>query len=234
MRCPDHSWLASVVFGLCLSLSTTAGASETPQPVPSPVVEVHLPVALEPGAQVRLDQLLDEHYELPLDEYLLYEVIVEADVERRSRRAYAEVTVGRTRLGRTPLRDHATVLEVPAILSTRWQLKLGPAGRAHGLRLRLLPLDAARTVLAGTHRRRIDADPRWNELAYDRYWIHQDRWLYGGAHGWRDRSRFRGRPDPFYWRHPYGVDRHRYYGLRGNRLPAPRRHRERDERRSPA
>jgi hypothetical protein len=179
------------------------------------LLEVHLPVAIRAGETVRVDQLLDAHYELPLDDYLLYEVVVEADVERRKRHSYAEVTVGRTRLDRVPLRDHATAIGVPPIRSTRWQLRLGPGSQAHGLLVRLAPATSTRLAAVPGNVRIIGRS---------RHYQHRDPFYRGsgwgyGSRGFAGTGFDRGCPDPYHWRHGHSRRWYRSYN-RGR--PAPR------------
>lgn len=100
-----------------------------------PVVKLHLPVNLEGRQTVRLNRLVDEFYDIDLDDYVLREVVLETDGANDRRNAFASLQVGRYRTGRVGLHNNLTSLEAPVVHSSQWRLQLGSGARAHGILL---------------------------------------------------------------------------------------------------
>lgn len=194
-----HAGMLPLVLSLC-AVSAAARASDAP----ATALELHLPVTVAAGSTVRVDQILDEHYDLLLDDYLLAQLWVEADAPKRSRRSYAALTVGGRQLPRVPFSDHQTRIDVPLIRSTRWQLRLGPGQAAHGLRLVLLPRDDDALQAA-----------RGNERVFAGTVIHRQRYSIRDEWFW----------DPQFGYHSAGFDRRRSQWVRNRHRPQPFAHR---------
>ncbi|MFK7915884.1 MAG: hypothetical protein AB8B93_18370 [Pseudomonadales bacterium] len=99
------------------------------------VVKLHLPVNLEGRQTLRLNRLVDEYYDIDLDNYVLREVVLETDGANDRRDAFASLQVGRYRTGRVGLHNNLTSLEAPVVHSSQWRLQLGSGVRAHGILL---------------------------------------------------------------------------------------------------
>lgn len=99
------------------------------------IVKLHLPVNIEGRQTIRLQRLVDEYYDIDLDEYVLREVVLETDGATDRADAYARLQVGRYRTGRIRISDNLTSLEAPGVHHDRWRLQLGSGVRAHGILL---------------------------------------------------------------------------------------------------
>lgn len=219
----------SAVLILLLSLASAVAAAGYEGD--ARLLRLHLPVHLEGNQTVRLDRLVEDHYDIDLRNYLLRGIVIESDGYTDRRDAYARLQVGRYKTGRVYLDGGQTAIDAPAYRNTHWQLRLGSGARAHGL---LLVLEEARYT---SYRTRPHAGTTlglgWYLGAYSyRYpdFYHRDRYRYGSL------SRYYSPYyDPYYYRNHrdrrfrYRDDHRRYDRDHRRKRDGDRRHkRDRD------